>query len=343
MGSETHELISVIIPVYNVRSYLVECLRSVTSQNYKNLEIILIDDGSRDGSGEVCDEWARKDPRIIVVHKENEGVSSARNGGLEIANGAYIGFVDADDWIELDMYRKLKEAISDADFVSCGYVEYPMGNLDVAILNGRRFIDGPCSPKDAAIYIYEREGYLNSVCNKLFRREAVFCKENNSNKLEPIRFEEGLVIGEDEVWLAKVLHNSLRVSFVPEALYHIRPRQGSATRKAKLTEREMTVFTAKWKAMKFLPQDREVQELCKAVMFNDCYSYKVRAYCAGDKKHFRKIEKILGKAKKYWIKSDKAKPLFKAKVHVLEAEMKMGFPRSLVNFTYNVKRFGLKK
>ena len=94
------ELISVIVPVYNVEKYLNRCVESIMNQTYKNLQIILIDDGSNDRSGKICDEYAEKDKRIEVIHKENAGVSAARNKGLDKAKGEWITFVDADDWIE---------------------------------------------------------------------------------------------------------------------------------------------------------------------------------------------------------------------------------------------------
>ena len=107
--------ISVIIPVYKVEKYLDKCVESIVNQTYKNLEIILVDDGSPDNCPAMCDEWAEKDERIRVIHKENGGVSSARNAALEVATGDYIGFVDSDDWIELDMYEYLVSLILDND------------------------------------------------------------------------------------------------------------------------------------------------------------------------------------------------------------------------------------
>lgn len=98
-------LISIIVPVYNVKDYLIRCVNSIQRQTYKNLEIILVDDGSTDGSGELCDELKKKDSRIEVFHKLNGGLSSARNVGLETAHGEFIGFVDSDDWIAQDMYE----------------------------------------------------------------------------------------------------------------------------------------------------------------------------------------------------------------------------------------------
>ena len=101
--------ISVIVPVYNVENYLRRCVDSIINQTYKNLEIILVDDGSPDNCPVICDEYAQKDSRIKVIHKENGGLSSARNCGMDMATGEYIGFVDGDDWIESDMYKFLIE------------------------------------------------------------------------------------------------------------------------------------------------------------------------------------------------------------------------------------------
>ena len=120
-------MISVIVPVYNVKPYLRKCLDSIINQSYRDLEILIIDDGSTDGSGDICDEY-RKDDRIKVFHTENRGLSAARNLGLDSASGDWIGFVDSDDWIEPDMYEVLirKGEETGADVVECGSLfEYP--------------------------------------------------------------------------------------------------------------------------------------------------------------------------------------------------------------------------
>ena len=113
--------ISVIIPVYNVEKYLKRCLDSVINQTYRNLEIILVDDGSKDKSGKICDEYAQKDKRIIVIHKENGGVSSARNKGLDICIGDYISFIDSDDWIEEDFFEYVVNNAKDNDLLIFDY------------------------------------------------------------------------------------------------------------------------------------------------------------------------------------------------------------------------------
>ena len=118
-----NDLISIIVPVYNVEKYLVKCLESIINQTYKYLEIILIDDGSTDGSGRICDEYAKKDNRIKVSHKGNGGLSSARNVGLDMSAGQYIAFVDSDDWLELDMYEYLMKNRAIDGITVCGYYQ----------------------------------------------------------------------------------------------------------------------------------------------------------------------------------------------------------------------------
>lgn len=128
------QLLSVIIPVYNTEQYLEKCLQSVANQTYRNLEIILVDDGSTDSSGSICDEYARKDSRVRVIHKENAGVVSARNCGIEAACGERIAFVDSDDWIELNMYEELLEKGAEYDFVSSGEIWNYLENKNSSVL-----------------------------------------------------------------------------------------------------------------------------------------------------------------------------------------------------------------
>ena len=123
-----NEKISIIVPVYNVEKYLKKCIDSIVNQTYKNLEIILVDDGATDRSGEICDELAKLDNRIKVYHKKNGGLSDARNYGVERATGSYVGFVDSDDYIDAEMYEKLYEAITKeaADVAECNLkIVYP--------------------------------------------------------------------------------------------------------------------------------------------------------------------------------------------------------------------------
>ena len=116
-------MISIIVPIYNVEKYLRKCIDSIIGQTYKDIQIILVNDGSPDGCPQICDEYAEKDSRIIVIHQVNSGVSVARNAGLKVATGEYIGFVDADDFVALDMYENMVKVLErdDTDLVICGY------------------------------------------------------------------------------------------------------------------------------------------------------------------------------------------------------------------------------
>ena len=118
------ETISVIVPSYNVEAYLRRCTETIIHQTYQKLEIILVDDGSTDGTGALCDEIAREDPRIIVIHKENGGLADARNAGLKVATGEFVSFIDADDYLELTMYEQMIPEMKDetVSIVAVGFI-----------------------------------------------------------------------------------------------------------------------------------------------------------------------------------------------------------------------------
>lgn len=318
-------LVSVIVPVYNVAPYLNECIQSIVSQTYKELEILLIDDGSTDGSGELCDNWEARDNRIKVFHKENGGVSSARNRGLLECTGDAIGFVDADDWLEPKMYEKLAKGLHGADAVSCGYIDYPFG-IDKPIQKGIKPLES-CDFAQAVVYIYERNGYFTSLCNKLFSRQIIYTAG------KPLLLDEDIAVGEDEVWLFQALRELKSMAFVPEALYHWRPRSGSATRNEIVSDKKMSVFRAKKRALEIIPQTEKVQTLARSVVYNDCYGLKVLAYCTGNKKAYKRIVSELKPMRKYWLKCKDTPLMRKMKVGVMETEMLFRLPKKLVAYT----------
>lgn len=144
------ELISVIVPVYNVEKYLEKCVKSIINQTYKNLEIILVDDGATDNSGKICDELSKTDSRIKVIHKENGGLSDARNFGLDIATGEYIAFIDSDDFLKEDFYEYLVNLKNEtnSDIIECNFIkvyeddleifEFPIKNEEAIITTGNK-------------------------------------------------------------------------------------------------------------------------------------------------------------------------------------------------------------
>lgn len=339
-GAVPERLISIIIPVYNVAEYLSQCLETVCGQTYKNLEIILIDDGSTDGSGRICDEWGKKDNRIRVVHKENGGVSSARNEGLRIATGEYIGFVDSDDWIEVEMYEKLIEGIGSSDAVSCGYMDYPYGDENAPVPKGTKALP-PCSYPDAIIALFERNGYFTTLWSKLFRRPVVF----HNGKYIPL--DTSLSFGEDEVWLCRVLKRCNSVAFVPAPLYHWRPRAGSVTRFKTISEKQLSLIRAKKIALKILtdevlPKRPDVIELAKSRTFNDCFLMKVQAYVTRDTENYGKISDALAPMKRVWWKSSDPPMLRKIKVVIMELLMKIKAPRVFVSYLSGITRYSFR-
>ena len=187
-SKDERDLISIIVPVYNVEKYLDRCMQSILGQTYQKLEIILVDDGSTDSSSVKCDEYARKDSRIKVIHKPNGGLSDARNAGLELVSGAYIGYVDSDDWIEPDMYARMYQACIDcnAQLAVCRYFsEY----RDRTESGGEDSIVPLSRDELLKIYISGHDEYIiyNSVWSKLFKRELVegmvFPKGRNSEDI----------------------------------------------------------------------------------------------------------------------------------------------------------------
>lgn len=168
-NAESLPLISIIVPVYNVKDYLSKCLQSICGQTYKNLEIILIDDGSSDGSGELCDLFAQRDGRIKVIHQANAGQSAARNRGLAVAQGEFLGFVDSDDWIEPDMYEflycLLKE--NEADISICSHCRDKDGRSVAKYASGKQFV----FTRDEGIRALAVDKHIrNYVCDKLYKR-----------------------------------------------------------------------------------------------------------------------------------------------------------------------------
>ena len=208
--------ISVIVPIYNVEKYLERCIDSLIDQSYRNIEIILVDDGSPDRCPQICDAYAHKDSRIKVIHKENAGVASARNAGLYVATGEYIGFVDSDDWVSNEMYQILYEDICryEADIACCGYSKV----LDGKINNEDYFEQKKCVDRNEAAQLFFQpyclQGYYTSNCNKIFKYTCI-CPKGKM-----IEFEEGVLLGEDERWLMEVLCNSNRVSLNSEQHYY---------------------------------------------------------------------------------------------------------------------------
>lgn len=215
------ELISVIVPVYKVEKYLKRCVESVQKQTFKNLEIILVDDGSPDLCGKMCDEMSKTDPRIKVIHKNNGGLSDARNAGIEIASGKYVVFVDSDDWLDLDMidllYRILKKY--DADIAECSYRNIYKERIDEETSCSGEVIEGDGTLALEAMLDWR--WFKPVAWNKLYKKEI----------LSNIRYPKGK-LHEDEFTTYKYFYNANKLVYVDTSKYNYdRRREDSITGK----------------------------------------------------------------------------------------------------------------
>ena len=212
-------MISIIIPIFNAKKHLEKCLESVCCQTYTDFECILVDDGSTDGSRDLCDQWAEKDSRYRVIHKQNEGVSAARNDGLDIAQGDHILFVDSDDWLEKEYVMEMTRHSKSAELTVSGQIrDYSDGKQEVFKPNYTTSFQ--LSSENTAIFTQLcKDWLLYAPHEKLFRRDII---EKNG-----IRFLKGCNYGEDLTFNFEYLDYVSTISIVDKALYHYRIEEGS--------------------------------------------------------------------------------------------------------------------
>ncbi len=288
-------LLSVIVPIYKVEEYLSKCLDSIINQTYKNLEIILVDDGSPDKCPQICDEYAKKDNRIKVIHKENGGVSSARNLGLDVSKGEFVTFVDSDDWLDETMYEKMmaKQKEENLDLIFARYKSVRDG-LIVDIKEEQ--LDDFCKTNDLSYMLnhftkfkiidnvrYNYDYVMCSIWRMLFRKVCV------SN----IRFDTSIRYMEDCIFVYETfLQNQLKSGFVDDYLYYYLHRETSATNikgsylinnSKNISKKLLEIFT-----------NTKYIELAKAKIFFcyfDCVNSKYRLKYDIDLKEVRDLNK----------------------------------------------------
>ncbi len=251
------DLISVIVPIYNVEPYLDRCVRSIVEQTYTNLEIILVDDGSPDNCPAICDAWAEKDSRIKVIHKENGGLSDARNAGLVMASGELISFIDSDDWIEPTFYEKLWEVMqtSGAEIAACATIFVAE---DGEALRIRQAAPASMGKMEALRRLVMEDGVYQTVWNMLYRREV----------MDGIPFEKGKY-NEDEFWTYRVLDRIERLATVSAPLYNYRQR-GTSIIGTGYNIRRMDGLEARFRRMEYLQKYEELACLTRQQFTFDC-------------------------------------------------------------------------
>ena len=220
-NTTTYPLLSIIVPIYNIMDCLPRCVRSICHQTYENLEIILVDDGSTDGTGALCDQLAKEDDRIKVLHKENGGSSSARNMGIEASKGAYIGFVDSDDYIEPEMYETLFQQIQKTGMQIAQVARHEIAEDGTEL--------PPVCFAANTDYAYSAEEFLRELL--MHRGDCSFCTKLIDRALfQEHRFPIG-VLNEDFNLLVHMLQHTSGVASSPRQMYDVYYRTGSNTRK----------------------------------------------------------------------------------------------------------------
>lgn len=299
------ELISVIVPVYNVKDYLKKCVDSILNQTYPNLEVLLIDDGSTDGSNNICDDMAKKDNRIRVIHQENGGLSAARNAGLDAAIGDYIAFVDSDDYIKDTMYADMLDEMvkRNADIIvgGIGYIdEEGKKILDVNVNELLVIEDGEEKYKQ----LHEQDVLTVVQCNKLYK-SAIF---------KDIRYPIGK-IHEDVYVIHKELYNASKIVYIPEVYYYYVQRVGSIMNKDEDIRQIENAIEGREKRIVFFKEINEpqayldsVKHLVDFVTWEYDKLYLNKSYLACNR-IYELLTEIIIKYNKVYLMSENAKLL----------------------------------
>ena len=218
--------LSVIVPVYNTEKYLRECIDSILAQTFTDFELILVNDGSTDGSGAICDEYAEKDPRIQVIHQENSGATVARRSGVQIARGEYVAFVDSDDWIDKDMYR-IMLACEPADILICNMYRYTnTGLYEIkCCMNPGTYANRMLTEKFYSTMLFDYDqcqpAVPPSLCNKLIRTDII------RNVIEDVA--ENITYGEDALCSYACILDAERIHLTDQRLYYYRENPESVS------------------------------------------------------------------------------------------------------------------
>lgn len=278
--------VSVIVAAYNVAKYLPKCLDSISAQTYSNLEIIVVDDGSTDMTKKICDIYGKKEPRSIIVHQKNQGLSAARNNGLKKATADYVVFVDGDDFLGLEFIDCMIVGITkdSADICVCGYTSVPEGDTEV--------------PEDAVIsgeeatkkLLTEQENYQVVAWNKIYKKSL----------FDKIKYPVSKKY-EDTLTTYKLLNKAKTVSFISEILYHYTQRKDSIMGSEELDERLATKLAASQEAKTYFKKNEYLENAAKI--------FELLA-------HYQFIDNIIAKRSKAdleehlnWIRENKAELL----------------------------------
>ena len=321
-------LFSVIVPVYNVESYLKQCIDSILAQTYRNFELILVDDGSQDSSGTICDEYAVRDSRIIVIHKENQGQLSARRIGLNISSGKFVCFIDSDDQVRANLLQKVAAVITNfsVDVITFNWAKIDMyGNIlckEISI-----FTEGKVD-KEKYFKKILSSAALNSLCKKIFRR-TLFDLDTDYSGYYKVQN------GEDLLQTIAIMYRANSFFYIDEALYMYRMNPESITHRYMENEYKIldVVRPALYKCMVDLGYDSAENKCAFFQYYLQLLWLRLYRYCTNEKCDFKVMNEIyqyrlVGESRQYCSLADRRSRL----------GLKLFFKKhwTLMNFVFKV-------
>ena len=299
MEIKKEELVTLLVPVYNTEKYIKRCLESIINQTYKHLEIILIDDGSTDSSSKICDDYAKKDSRIEVFHKENQGSSAEKNFGLSIAKGKYISFVDSDDYLEPTIIEKLVKKIesNQSDIAICNFFPNNTTNLEETFTS-----------RQALTYIMDKKYFRGYNWNKLYKRELA----------KDIQFCTDIYMAEDLLFNCKYLLKAKKCSYIDEKLYHYNCDNNNSISNSKLSKKYLTIIDSYYGLVNLYKENKiEYLPYLYIDEFKVCCDIIYKNSLIKDKKDKLDLKKVYDKKKELFNEITKSKDIkFRKKIEV---------------------------
>lgn len=314
--------ISIIVPIYNSEKHLKKCLDSIINQTYKSLEIILVDDGSTDSSGKIADEYKRLDERVKVIHKKNDGVSIARNVGLTVSSGDYVGFVDSDDWIESKMYETLLDIIIEkkVDISICNLFFQDENGNDLEKFD---YDDGYLNFSTLIKQMFFSRSIQGYTCNKLYK--ASLLKEKN------VLFNNNIFVLEDDLFNIEILSKNIESTafYSNKRLYHYIKHESSVSNR-KFNEKNLSYFVVRIREVELL----ENLKLDVNYLKLDYCSAFIRAKILMKKYKIKKTKLYYDLLEQYW--------KYKSEIKFNNLNLKLKIKYIIVkyfNWIYNLKIF----
>lgn len=317
------DLISIVVPIYNSEKTLIRCIESIICQTYKNIELIMIDDGSIDSSGEICDEYASRDSRIKVFHTKNSGISAARNMGLNNITGDYVMFVDSDDWIEKDMCSTMLMYAKKSNVL---LVTSLANNISDEEKNRTEVL---CREKEQIIPVDDEFSFMDD-----YALGVIWGTLYDVRCIKSLRFEANLYVGEDTVFYAQAIRNCQKILFIPERFYNYVFYRESAAH-GRIDSKKMTNLQAWDKVSELFKDNKKISDSAKGAYGRQCVFFLKAMWNSNDRNNsywnFCKCE--MRKNMKYLLRDKRFKNKLIYSAMYISPELYLGFKQKRLEFS----------